>query len=192
MDFTHLSLQASLRDIHGLDAAPWWPPAPGWWLVLSCVIAVVLLLWWGYRTWRLRRDQWRRDASAQLLILRKGLQGKEPKAVASELSELLRRIAMARCSRRECAGLVADQWLDWLHRNDPRGFDWNERGRLLLELPYAQRVEEANVGELRQLINAALQWVAAGDLPPCATRDADKGRQAAGTDLVEGMQSAHV
>ena len=27
-----------LRDIHGIDPAPWWPPAPGWWATAALVL----------------------------------------------------------------------------------------------------------------------------------------------------------
>ena len=32
-----------LRDIHDLDAIPWWPLAAGWWWLLG-IIALVLLI----------------------------------------------------------------------------------------------------------------------------------------------------
>jgi hypothetical protein len=36
-----------LRDIHGLDAIPWWPLAPGWWYLVG--LAGLLLLFVGIR-----------------------------------------------------------------------------------------------------------------------------------------------
>ncbi len=156
----------SLRDIRDLDSVPWWPPAPGWWVVLGLVVLIMLFIRWRVRTRQFRRDEWRRDASHELKALRKGLRNRDPKVVASELSELLRRIAMARCGRRDCAGLMGDEWLDWLHRHDPSGFDWRRRGRLLLKLPYAPSGHGVKWTELRWLINAALRWVAAEEIPP--------------------------
>ena len=37
-----------LRDIHGLDAIPWWPMAPGWWYLIALVpiIGTLILLFW--------------------------------------------------------------------------------------------------------------------------------------------------
>ena len=34
-----------IRDIHGLDAIPWWPPGPGWWLVGLLVLSAGAGIW---------------------------------------------------------------------------------------------------------------------------------------------------
>ena len=80
------------------------------------------------------------------------------KVLAARLSELLRRIAIARCGRDRCAGLNGETWLAWLADHDPDGFDWRARGRLLLELPYAPPGETGDRPELYKLIDAALAW----------------------------------
>jgi hypothetical protein len=51
------------------------------------------------------------------------------KPVATEFSELLRRIAMARHGRTACAGLHGEDWLAWLTEHDPKGFDWRRDAR---------------------------------------------------------------
>jgi hypothetical protein len=85
---------------------------------------------------------------------------REPaKQVASELSELLRRIAIARCGREETAALTDEAWLDWLQSNDSSGFLWREKGRILLVLPYAPPNRNADKADLAQLIDAAIHWV---------------------------------
>jgi hypothetical protein len=88
------------------------------------------------------------------------------KEIAGELSELMRRIAMARFGRPACAGLSGEEWLEWLARNDPAGFDWSGRAHLMLELPYAP---PGRAGAERPLFNllidAALAWVAATERP---------------------------
>ena len=55
----------------------------------------------------------------------------------AELSELLKRIAMARHGRVACAGLQGQAWLDWLSAQDPNGFDWRQHGQPLIHAPYA-------------------------------------------------------
>lgn len=134
-----------LRDIHGIQGAPWWPPGPGWWLLALALLALIFL-GWRYRA-KLRLaippipflpvGGWRWDAARQLRDLRRRAEGQDGKQTAAELSELLRRIAMARCGRDTCAGLTGEDWLAWLRSNDPQGFDWSQQGRALLEIPYA-------------------------------------------------------
>jgi hypothetical protein len=148
-----------LHDIRGLDAIGWWPPALGWWLIAILVVMLMMSVTWILRKRRLASLDWRMEAMQHLRALRRQLHRREPKNVAGDLSELLRRIAMARGGRRACAGLAGEAWLDWLSHDDPNGFDWKQRGHMLLELPYAPPHIRARVDELRDLIDAAIRWV---------------------------------
>ncbi|MGB5833444.1 MAG: DUF4381 domain-containing protein [Thiohalocapsa sp.] len=160
-----------LRDIHALMGNPWWPPAPGWWLLLGAVALLALALWRFDLVWRLSvpipmitLGSWRLDASRKLRRLRRNAETASVRESASELSELLRRIAMARHGRAACAGLHGTDWLGWLADNDPKGFDWRSRGRLLLDLPYAPPSnDDADRRALLELIDAVIDWVVAGD-----------------------------
>jgi hypothetical protein len=163
-----------LRDIHATMGSPWWPPAPGWWLLLGALALIALVLWRFDRAWRVRvpipvltLGTWRWDAGRSLRHLRKEAAAVPAKQTASELSELLRRIAMARFGRMSCAGLHGDEWLAWLAEHDPKGFDWRTRGRLLLETPYARTARpEADRAALLALADATLEWVLADDPKP--------------------------
>jgi hypothetical protein len=160
-----------LRDIHGIHGVPWWPPGPGWWILVISVAALIGLAWRFRRTLRLRIPplpvltvgSWRWDAARQVRELRRRAAKQDFKQTAGELSELLRRIAMARLGREDCAGLTGDEWLEWLRGHDPNGFDWTQRGRVLLRAPYAPPAMAGQVGELLVLIDAAHEWVAAED-----------------------------
>jgi len=66
---------------------------------------------------------------------------------------------MARLGRDACAGLTGSDWLAWLRGNDPKGFDWSQRGRALLEVPYAPPGDSRQAQELLTLIDAAYDWV---------------------------------
>lgn len=156
-----------MRDIQGLDSIGYWPLAPGWWLLLILlVLALMLVLWlWPRLMGGQPRAPWRGDAARRLRQLRQRLDGDDPRQLAADLSELLRRIAMARCGRDGCAGLHGDAWLAWLRQHDPKGFDWPNRGRLLLELPYAPS-GTAHASDLAPLIQAAQAWVRAADHCP--------------------------
>jgi len=152
-----------LHDIHELDPVGIWPLATGWWLMLAGM-ALLILLFIGLRRWRpdwqryLPRYGWSRAAARELTVLREQVGHGDVKVLAARLSELLRRIAIARCGRDRCAGLNGEPWLAWLADHDPDGFDWRARGRLLLELPYAPPGEPGGKPELYKLIDAVLAW----------------------------------
>lgn len=151
-----------LRDIRGLDPVSIWPLAPGWWLVLAAMVllllTVLLLRRIPVRSLVRRRD-WRDEARRLLRDLRRRLPALDGRDATSEFSELMRRIAMARTARDECAGLSGPAWLEWLGANDPVGFDWKEYGRLLIEIPYAPPGVSVDRDDLRRLVDAAGRWV---------------------------------
>lgn len=160
---------AQIRDIHGLDPVSWWPPGPGWWLIALAALLAAAGVWLllRYNSERpILAAKWQRDARRRLRSLRKRQAHMSTKEIAGELSELMRRIAMARFGRRACAGLSGEEWLAWLARNDPAGFDWPARAHLMLELPYAPPGRAAAERALfNLLIDAALAWVASTERP---------------------------
>lgn len=162
-----------LRDIQGITNVPWWPLATGWWLLLAALVLLAFAAYHWRAILRLRvpipgitLGTWRWDAAAQLRSLRRrAREGQDPKTTVGELSELLRRIAMARWGRTPCAGLTGEEWLAWLAARDPAGFPWESRGQLLITAPYAP---PGALGErdLLALIEATLVWVSAADPRP--------------------------
>jgi hypothetical protein len=125
--------------------------------LFALVAGLIWLFIRGRRLYPLGR--WQKDARCQLVALRRRSKREPEKQVASELSELLRRIAIARCGREETAALTDEAWLDWLQNNDSTGFQWREKGRILLVLPYAPPDCGADKADLVQLIDAAIHWV---------------------------------
>jgi len=152
---------ARLRDIKGIDEVSWWPPAIGWWLLAVLVIALLFTLVSVVRN--LRRypaGSWRRHAWKQLRALRQQASRMPAPQLASELSELLRRIAIARLGRDRAAGLSGERWLAWLQEHDPAGFAWTQRGQPLLTLPYAPPGSgHDSASQLLPLIDATFAWV---------------------------------
>ena len=153
-------LASQLRDIRGLDAVPWWPPGPGWWLLAVLCIALAITLFHLAR--HLRRyplGSWHRSAWRELHRLRKQAQAMPPEQLASALSELLRRIAIARVGREQAAALTGERWLAWLQEHDPAGFAWSEHGKPLLTLPYAPPdAQLAGREQLLDLVDATFAW----------------------------------
>lgn len=171
------SWQGPLRDIHGIDPVSWWPPAPGWWALTASVAVMLLLLprlarsrpAWpavaGVLMARLMRRPWQSEALCALARLRQDVGQRPPVEIASALSALLRRIAIARCGRESCAGLQDRAWLDWLSAQDPVGFDWHTEGHWLVRAPYAPAsagaADDHAAAALRRLIGAAEVWARA-------------------------------
>lgn len=128
---------AALRDIHVPAAPEFWPPAPGW-IAVACLVttagAAAMVI--AARRWRAGR--FRREALAALrsLRVRHGV-GAPDAEIATELSALIRRVALARWPREEVAGLTGDRWMAWLESTLP-GFGVSAR-TALLDAPYARR-----------------------------------------------------
>ena len=154
------NLPAQLHDIREIDPIGWWPPAPGWWLLTAAGLLALYILLYMIRS--LLRDppgSWRRNARQLLHDLRRRQRNQPPKQTAAELSELLRRVSIARFGRDGCAALSGEEWLKWLQDHDPNRFNWPRYGALLIELPYAPVQQGEQTPALEQLINAALGMV---------------------------------
>jgi hypothetical protein len=153
------NLLSQIDDIKGLDPISLFPLAPGWWGVLALAVAAALTI----AALRQRRKKWERswraDAAKALDTLENRLDGRTAKDVAADLSAILRRIAMQRFSRLQCAGLEGRDWLAWLSKNDPGGFNWEADGKILTEAPYAPPGRALPAEKIRSLIAAARAWV---------------------------------
>jgi hypothetical protein len=132
-------------------------------LITGLVLLLIAASMWLWRVGPYPLRTWRWDAWRKLRRLRLDMDSMAPKEVVSEFSELLRRIAIARFGRRTCAGLAGEAWLEWLTEHDPTGFDWNTKGRILLDLPYAPPNLQTGYEDLRELIDAALGWAATNE-----------------------------
>lgn len=152
-------LMEQLHDIEGLDSISSWPLAIGWWVLIA--IGVLLLcatacfMIYKIAFWR----SWRNDAFHRLAMLEKNLSDATARETVVVLSEYLRRIALRRFPRNECAGLVGDAWLKWLSKHDPKDFDWETRGTLLIEVPYAPVNARLPADHIKDLILAVREWV---------------------------------
>nr|CRH05548.1 protein of unknown function [Candidatus Magnetococcus massalia] len=156
------ALLARMRDIREIDAIPIGPSSLE--LAATGLLFLLLLLigFFGYRRFRQWQSQprygWRHDALRQFKALSRQVTNQPGKKSAQQLSELLRRVAIARCGRDGCAGLQGEAWLRWLTANDPYGFNWLHEGKPLLTLPYAPDHMQIEPQQLRTLIDAATTW----------------------------------
>jgi hypothetical protein len=144
-----------LHDIHAAPPAAFWPPAPGWW-VLTVVLLVVLALLavWGFRRYRAYRH--RRQIMGELDLL-SGCYSKENiPGFVTEVSTLLRRVALRRYTRTRVASLTGADWLRFLDATGGGGDFEKGVGRILEAGPYQAHSSEVPAEELLAL---ARQWV---------------------------------
>lgn len=153
------SLIEQLHDIEEIDPIAVFPLALGWWFLILCGSVVFLLIIWLIK-WRVDYlKSWKKDALTKLTLLEKKLSPSTSAETIVTLSEYLRRIVLRRFPREECAGLVGDAWLQWLEKQDPKQFAWRDKGKILIDTPYAPRHIELPLEQVQELIQATRYWV---------------------------------
>ena len=152
-------LIAQLADINGLNKVNYWPLAIGWWIVLGVLaIVIAIIIFLILRRLAYRRS-WKHKTVIQLNAMAERLNQNNGKEIMTELSILLRRLAINRFSRSGVAGLKGKVWAEWLTKNDLAKFDWSIYENLLTETPYAPPGNFSSTEEIKKLINATKKWV---------------------------------
>lgn len=129
------SAELALRDIHFAPSPGFWPPAPGWWLlVVLLALTLALLLRALYGQYRQQRR--RRRLLKTLSELRRQCSD-DPRALAAELSMLLKRIALTRFPAIEVAALSGARWLAFLDETGGGERFRHGPGQVLAAAPYA-------------------------------------------------------
>ncbi|WP_261841323.1 DUF4381 domain-containing protein [Aliamphritea ceti] len=97
-----------LRDIALPPAVSWWPLAPGWWVLTGLMLTLLVV---GLVCLLKRRNSVRYIALQELAILRKDAENIHPVVLATQLSVLLHRVAIAIDGK--ASGMLADA--NWSH-----------------------------------------------------------------------------
>ena len=145
-----------LKDIHEPVDIGNWPPAIGWWILAITVPLLIILLVWIYK--RLTRKTALKTARK---ILDRLKQDTTPDnlAIVSELSILLRRVAISLSPRNQTAGLTGRKWLAFLD-SSVKGEPFSSGiGQLLADAPY--RKTPITELELSQVIELCEDWLKA-------------------------------
>ncbi|MGZ4979137.1 MAG: DUF4381 domain-containing protein [Methylobacter sp.] len=145
-----------LKDIHEPEAIGWWPPAIGWWILAVLIPLLIILLIWLYK--RLTRKTAIKTANNILAQIKQD-QTRDNLQKLSDLSVLVRRVAISMSPRAKAAGLTGRQWLEFLDRS-VKGLPFSDgAGRLLADAPY--RKTPPTEQELSQLIDLCEDWLKA-------------------------------
>ena len=108
-----LSLE-QLRPNHLPEPVGLWPPAIGWWLLAAVVlIALGSLALYVYRRWKNNRYRTRALQLARA-ALNHYQQHQNPRQLAHECNELLKRVALHTFPKERVAGLSGVAWSEFL------------------------------------------------------------------------------
>ncbi|TAK64262.1 DUF4381 domain-containing protein [Methylobacter sp.] len=143
-----------LKDIHEPEAIGWWPPAIGWWILAVSIPLLIVFLVWFYK--RLTRMTAIKTANKILIQIKQDAE-RDNLQKLSDLSVLIRRVAISVSPRASAAGLTGRQWLAFLDRS-VKGMPFSEGvGQLLADAPY-QKTSPTEL-EISQLIDLCEDWL---------------------------------
>jgi len=143
-----------LKDIHLPSPISMWPQAPGWYILGGILLVLISLgIIFGLRKYFIcrRRNNIRRQLKSIMLNYKK-----EPTQSFEALSQLVRRIALARFKREQVASLQGEAWLKFLDDMcDTQAFSAGV-GRVLITAPY-QKQANADMNVLNNLLEKLIK-----------------------------------
>ncbi len=149
----------NLRDIAVPPPVSWWPLAPGWWFVIMIVASVLsYIAYLSWRTWY--SSAYRREA----------LNALAQSTTIAEVSNVLKRTALAKFPRSEVAALSGEQWCTWLQRTGKESLSNVVQKAFTIDV-----FTNADLSSLPEVLIFAESWIrthksssdeATPDLPP--------------------------
>jgi hypothetical protein len=144
------ALLAQLKDIHLPKPIGFWPLAYGWYVLAVLVFVLLLALVLGLRQHR-RNARPKKEALHLLANYQEQYEQKHHTTLAcAQISQLLKRVALAYYPRDEVAGLHGEAWLSFLNQ-EAVDLDFKP----LEDLPYKP---ESSV-DLQPLFKSARRWI---------------------------------
>jgi len=159
---------ADLKDIHLPAASAWWDIAYGWWVLL---LLVIVLLVWGLPKLRFWYQSKKTKKILSLSIktdfqtIRENYdKNKNAHQTLTQLSILLRRVALTVFEEQHTAGLVADDWLafldaQWGASKPEFSFAHPDIAGLLTEGAYQRMNQPDSVQDMDTLFEVIEGWL---------------------------------
>lgn len=126
---------AQLKDIHFPTPVGWWPIAPGWYLLGFFLLILTMGL--SYILYKKRESTKPKLRALALLASYKQQyeRDKNSQMTSSQVSELLRRVALVYFPREQVASLHGESWLEFLDQTG-KEIDFISVKSMLLDLPF--------------------------------------------------------
>lgn len=135
-----------LRDIHLPDPVSIWPLAPGWWALI--VLVPILYFVIRYIVKQIMMPKYKKLALQVLSnIETEFLISNNAHETCGEISLLIRTALVAKLGNQAVAGLVTEEWLDYLDELSKTDCFTKGAGRHLVTAPYAKE-SDVNIEEL--------------------------------------------
>ncbi len=140
---------AQLKGLHLPEPISWWPFATGWWIVIAvCLMLIIFASYWVIS----RRGRLQKSVLAELY----NLPSDDPIQFVSELSALLRRVAIYRFGESHSVrNLSGEKWADFLNQGD-KGIDMS-LANIIANAPYSNKI--SNDFDIEKLRQGAEGWI---------------------------------
>ncbi len=155
---------SSLENLHDIIVpapSPWLPPAPGWYaLAVSVLLLITWLLVGKYIDWQ--HNRYRREALRELGRFEKKLaDASQYHLVLPQLTQLVKRTAIAAYGKAQVASLNGVDWLTFLDKTCLTDLFTKGDGQLLNDCSYqtVQWFAKLSSEQIRCLCKAVYFWI---------------------------------
>lgn len=135
---------SGLKDLHYPLAPSWWPLAWGWYVVVGVIFLLLVIIIYKKRS----------SSLAYAKREMKKIQKRTTENQLKMLSQLLKRVAMARYGREAIAPLSEDAWQEFLLASAPKVLT-DEQAHQLAYAIYNPNPETPN----KKLFSATQKWI---------------------------------
>jgi hypothetical protein len=149
---------ADLRDIHLPHAISAWPPGPAYYALMALLIILILLF--IQRQKHQQRTAPKREALVELARIENNYTNKKNHSnhIASDITRLLRRVALVYHPRIDVASLHGQAWVLFLEKTS-RGIDFQSIENSLLDTPFNPHDNPHAAEQLSLLLSATRRWI---------------------------------